>query len=99
MIVLRYLPVLLVLALATTASRAAGPEPQPLLEKKGCMTCHDMSAWKIGPPLKSVAVKYRSNRAVGEQRITAMLKDGTGHPKADATPDEIKTLIDWVLSE
>jgi len=99
MIAVRFLPILLVLALAATASLAAGSDPQPLVKEKGCMTCHDMSAWKAGPPLKSVAAKYRSNRAAGEQRITAMLKDGVGHAKADATPAEIQSLIDWVLSE
>ena len=97
--VVRVVPILLVLASAATTSLAAGSDPQPLLKEKGCMTCHDMSAWKAGPPLKSVAGKYRSNRAAGEQRITAMLKDGVGHAKADATPDEIKSLIDWILSE
>ena len=88
----------LILTVAAVPLSAAEPDPQTLLKERGCVTCHDLSNYNVGPPLKSVAVKYRSNPAAGEQRITSALKDGIGHPKTDASPEEIKALIDWILS-
>lgn len=69
-----------------------------LFKERGCANCHDVKTWKMGPPLKSVATKYRGNRAAGEQRITAALTDGVGHPKTNASAEEIKAMVNWILS-
>ena len=89
---------LLLAALCAPAALTAQSEPPAAIKQLGCNSCHDVSNFRAGPPFKSIAAKYKGNREAGEKRITSALKDGVGHPRSNASPEQLKTLIDWVLS-
>ena len=89
---------LLLTALCLPATLAAQSEMPDTIKQQGCTNCHDVSNFKAGPPFKTVAAKYKANREAGEKRITSALKDGVGHPKSGASPEQIKAMIDWVLA-
>ena len=63
------------------------------LKAKGCTNCHDADKKKVGPALKEVAAK---KKPAGE--VIAKLKDAKGHPKVNATEDELKSIYDSMLS-
>jgi len=78
------------LAVAGGAAAATSAE---LFKAKGCETCHAADAKKMGPSLKDIAAKKGDPAA-----IAAKLKDGKGHPKVNASDDEIKTLVNYALT-
>jgi cytochrome c551/c552 len=90
-------PILALAFIAAPPQSLAQPDPATLVKERGCTNCHDVSNYKVGPPFKSVAVKYRADRAAGEKRITSVLKDGVGHPKTNLTAEEIQAVAQWVL--
>ena len=90
------LPLLFTLALAATAANADAP--MDMLKAKGCLGCHDIDKKKVGPAYKDVAAKYKGD-AGAQAKIMGELKEGKGHPvKVKASDDELKTLINYVLS-
>jgi cytochrome c len=78
------------LAVAGQAVAASGPE---LLKAKGCETCHAQDAKKMGPSWKDISAKKGDVAA-----MSAKLKDGKGHPKANATDEEIKQMVTYVVT-
>ena len=69
-----------------------------LAKAKGCLNCHAVDAKKVGPALKDVAAKYKGNKDA-ESKLVATLKEGKGHAKANASDAELKTLVQFVLSQ
>ena len=65
-----------------------------LAKSKNCMGCHDVATKKVGPAFKDVAAK-KPDEAV----LIAKLKDGKGHMKIAASDAELKTLVQYVLSQ
>ena len=80
-----------VLAVPGVASAQAGAD---LAKSKGCMNCHELDKKKAGPSFKDVAAKKPDAAA-----LIAKLKDGKGHMKIAASDAELKTLIEYVLSQ
>ena len=68
-----------------------------ILKSKGCMGCHDYDKKKVGPSYKDLAAKYKGD-AAAPGMLVGKLKDGKGHPKANATDAELKAAVDQVLS-
>jgi cytochrome c len=81
-----------VFAMPGVADAATGEE---LFASKGCTTCHAPDAKKMGPSLKDLRAKHKADAV---DRITAALKDGKGHPKANATEAEIKQMVTFVVT-
>ncbi len=70
-----------------------------LAKSKNCMNCHELDKKKVGPAFKDVAAKYKDNKDA-EAKIVGELKEGKGHPmKVAATDAELKTLVQYVLSQ
>ena len=94
----------MVLAIVATAGLIAGgvanaQSGADLAKAKNCMGCHEIDKKKVGPGFKDVAAKYKDNKDA-EAKIIAELKDGKGHPvKVAATDAELKTLVQYVLSQ
>jgi cytochrome c len=82
-------------ALAAGTANAASHAEQ--LKAKGCLGCHDVDKKKVGPALKDVAAKYKGDKGA-EAALVAKLKDGKGHPKINASEDELKKLVGGVLA-
>jgi cytochrome c len=62
---------------------------------KGCLNCHNVDTKKVGPAFKDVAAKHKAG---DEAELMAKLKAGKGHPKVSASDEDLKTVLDWVLS-
>ena len=86
-----------VASVALVASGAASAS-EALAKSSGCMGCHDVSAKKVGPSFKDIAAKYKGN-ADAAAKIEGELTSGKGHPAVKAKPEDVKTLVKWVLSQ
>ena len=92
-----------VLAGLTAATGAYANEK--LAQSSGCMTCHGIDKKIIGPAYKDVAAKYRGDKGA-EERLFKEVKGGSKGvwgdipmpPNAHVKDEDIKTLVQWVLS-
>ena len=92
---------------ATQASGADAAAAEGLARQSGCYKCHSPDKAKVGPPFKETAAKYKADKdavakltkhITGSGKIT---RDGKveEHPSVKSkNPDDIKNLVDWVLS-
>ena len=79
------------------ACAGAASAQQELAQKSGCLTCHAVDTKKMGPSFKDVAAKYKG-KADAEGKLVEALTSGKGHPAVKASPDDVKSLVKWVLS-
>ena len=70
------------------------------------MTCHATEKKVIGPSYKEVAAKYRSDKAAAASLFKKVKGGGQGvwgptpmPPSAHVKDEDIKTLVQWVLSQ
>jgi cytochrome c len=91
---------LMLVALTTLALAAAGTASaqEALAKSSGCLNCHAVDTKKMGPSFKDVAAKYKG-KADAEATLVAEISGAKGHPAVKASPDDIKTLVKWVLSQ
>ncbi len=91
--------ILIIAAVAAVGLAAAGTASaqEALAKSSGCLGCHDVSAKKVGPSFKDIAAKYKG-KADAEGKLVTALTEGKGHPAAKAKPDDIKSLVKWVLA-
>lgn len=84
---------IIAMAACTGLAFAANVSAQADLAKaKGCTNCHDQDKKKVGPAVKDIKEK---NKPASE--VVAKLKDAKGHPKVNASEDEIKSIYEsWV---
>ena len=85
--------IVVVIAAAAAVGLGAGAFAQADLAKaKGCTNCHDPDKKKVGPAVKDIKAK---NKPAAE--VVPKLKDAKGHPKVNASEDEIKQVYEsWV---
>ena len=82
------------IALATAG--AAGAQ-EALAKSSGCLNCHAVDGKKVGPGFKEVAAKYKG-KADAEATLTAKLSAAKGHPAVKAGADDLKSIVNWILS-
>ena len=76
---------------------------EALAKSKGCLGCHAVDHKVVGPAYKDVAAKY-AGQDVTNQLAEKVVKGGGGvwggmpMPPNAVTPEEAKTLVQWVLS-
>ena len=68
-----------------------------VLKAKGCLNCHEYDKKKVGPAFKDVAAKYKGDKGAASA-LVAKVKEGKGHPKAEASDAELKAAVGTVLS-
>ena len=86
------------LAVASVAFAGAAQADQAMAKEKGCLGCHDIEKKKMGPAFKDVSAKYKGD-AGAQATLTAKVTEGKGHPKqTKASPEEVSSLVKWVLS-
>ncbi len=81
-------------ALCATGAAVA---QEALAKSSGCLNCHAIDTKKVGPAFKDVAAKYKG-KADAEAMLVAKVSGAKGHPSVKASPDDVKTLVKWVLS-
>lgn len=88
----------------------AGPAlaDQALALQNGCMGCHKPEGPLVGPDFKQIAARYRDNPDAVEV-LTAKVKAGSQPgeplnwgqimmPASPGNPDDIRTVIRWMLT-
>ena len=83
------------MVIAGAANAQAGAD---LAKSKGCVGCHEVDKKKVGPGFKDVAAKYKGSKDA-EATLIAKLREGKGHMKIAASDAELKTLVEYVLSQ
>jgi len=76
---------------------------EELAKKYSCLACHQVDKKLVGPAYQDVAAKYKG-QADAAAKLSAEVAAGAGteakgHPKTKASPDEIKTIVAWVLTQ
>lgn len=88
-------------AVVTAALMSAGmAHASPDLAKSaGCAKCHDMDKTKKGAPgFKEVSAKYKG-KADGEATILKAINDPKGdHPDMKAKPEDVTSVVKWMLT-
>jgi cytochrome c551/c552 len=64
-----------------------------LAKSKGCLNCHDADKKKVGPSIKDIAAKKKP-----ASEVIPKIKDAKGHPKVNASEDELKSIYDAMLA-
>lgn len=84
---------------------AADADGGALLKKNNCLACHSMDKKLVGPAYKDVAAKYRGQADAEAKLADKVAKGGKGAwgamamPAQSAKPDEIKTMVQYILSQ
>jgi len=71
---------------------------EALAKSAGCLNCHAVDTKKVGLSFKEIAAKNKGN-ADAEAKIVTELTTAKGHPKVNASADDVKSLVKWVLSQ
>ena len=84
---------IIAMAACTSLAFAVNVSAQADLAKaKGCTNCHDQDKKKVGPSVKDIKEK---NKPAAD--VVPKLKDAKGHPKVNASEDEIKSIYEsWL---
>jgi cytochrome c len=78
-----------------------------LANAKGCFECHALGRTEVGPSFRAIARRYRFDPEARE-RLPYVIRGGSaGHwgdrfamwPQARLSDQEVKQLVDWVLSQ
>ena len=97
----------LAFAALATLSIVAAPAlaNEELAKKHACTACHSIDKKLVGPAYKDVAAKYRGQKDAEAKLIDKVKKGGKGvwgevpmPPNAAVKDDEIKTMVQYVLS-
>jgi len=86
-----------VVAAIAMAGAAGANAQQELAQKSGCLNCHAVDTKKVGPAFKDIAAKYKG-QADAEAKLTAQVSGAKGHPAVKASPDDVKSLVQWILA-
>jgi cytochrome c len=82
----------------TLVATGTASAQEALAKSSGCLNCHAVDTKKVGPAFKDVAAKYKG-KADAEATLVAEISQGKGHPAVKASPDDVKSLVKWVLSQ
>jgi cytochrome c len=93
---MKSLVVAAVAALAIATAGAANAQ-EDKAKAAGCTNCHATDTKKVGPSFKDIAAKYKGN-ADAEAKLVGEITSGKGHPAIKANPDDVKSIVKWVLA-
>ena len=82
----------------TLVATGTASAQEALAKSSGCLNCHAVDTKKVGPAFKDVAAKYKG-KTDAEATLAAAVSQGKGHPAVKASPDDVKSLVKWVLSQ
>jgi len=87
------------------AEASGGGDLMALATSKGCMACHQVETKVVGPAYKEVAAKYKDDPAAVDMLVQKVKAGGTGTwgaipmpPNAHVPEDDIRTLVEWILT-
>jgi cytochrome c len=75
-----------------------------LAAEKNCMACHDVSAQRLGPPFREIAIRYAGQKDATERMAGKIIKGGEGAwgnvrmpANTQISEQEARRLAVWVL--
>lgn len=88
-----------------SANAADAGAAQALAKKSGCFACHNVDKKVLGPSYKQVSAKYKNDTGA-EARLLAKVKTGGSGtwgdipmpPNTHVKDEDIKTVIEWILT-
>jgi cytochrome c len=85
--------------IATGVLFAGAVQASADLANANCGKCHEMDKKKKGPSYKATAAKYKG-KADAEETMLKFVSDPKGdHPELKAKPEDVKTVIKWILQQ
>jgi cytochrome c len=98
-----------VLAVAAVSVLAALPasaqNPDDLLKKYACLSCHAVDKKLVGPGYKDVAAKYRTQKDADKYLADKIKKGGSGvwgpvpmPPNGSVSDADLKVLVSYILA-
>jgi cytochrome c len=93
---MKWISITLTASIGLVAAAPALAE-EALAKSSGCLTCHAAEVKKMGPSFKDIAAKYK-DKADAEATLSAKLSSAKGHPAVKGSPDDVKSLVKWILS-
>ena len=103
--IMTLLAVTAAVTLSAGAHAADAKAAEALAKNSGCLACHTVDKKLIGPSYKDIANKYRKDKAAEASLIKKVKDGGKGAwgdipmpPNAHVKDEDIKTLVQWVLS-
>ena len=88
--------VLLSAVIALAALTAGQARASADLANANCGKCHEMDKKKKGPSYKSMAAKYKGNEAGALKAVQDPKGD---HPEVKAKPEDVTTVVKWILQQ
>lgn len=92
-----------ILSLGAVATASA--DPMALATQRGCLACHQVETKVVGPAYKEVAAKYKGQEGAAEMLAAKVKAGGSGvwgpvpmPPNAHVSDEDIKTIVEWVLT-
>lgn len=86
----------------------AAAEPsagEAMAKKNGCFACHSVQKKVIGPAFKDVADRYDGEKGASDKLVRKVKEGGSGvwgsagmPPHAHLKDEDIRGMVDWVLS-
>ena len=93
---------------APGAGAADAAAAEALARQNRCLTCHAVDKKKVGPSFKEAAAKYKSDKDAVAKLTTHVTGGGKmkgeggkdePHPAVKTKkPEEVRNLVDWILS-
>jgi len=93
---MKVLVMMLVASIGLVAANLSNAQ-EALAKSSGCLNCHAVDTKKMGPAFKDIAAKYKG-KADAEATLVAKIGGAKDHPAVKASPDDVKSLVKWVLS-
>lgn len=96
-----------VAGLSATLALAMNPVQanEALAKKYNCLMCHSVDKKVVGPAYKDVAAKYKGDPKAVDTLVKKVKGGGSGvwgsvpmPPNASVPDEDLKTLVQWVLS-
>ncbi len=91
------LMIMVAVTAAALGSAGVAVAQEALAKSSGCLNCHAVDTKKMGPAFKDVAAKYKG-KADAEAMLVTKLTTAKGHPEVKASPDDVKSLVKWILA-
>lgn len=91
--------------LSTAAHAAEADAAQTLAKKSGCFACHNIDKKVLGPSYKDVATKYKNDKGAEAKLVAKVKAGGSGTwgdmpmpPNSHVKDEDIKTIVEWILT-
>ena len=101
-------PTLIITAALSLVAAGSVQADEALATTSGCTACHQVDAKVVGPAYKEVAAKYKGQEGAADTLTAKVIAGGVGNwgqvpmpPKggrADVSDDDIRTVVEWILS-